>query len=405
MTRARRRWLPALLVPLALAIAVMLGLVQAGASVSLPPKSAEEILAMIARTQVRALSGTVEQNAGLGLPELPASGQGAVPGAASALEFLTGSHTARVYVDGPLKARLQILDQMAERDVVINGGDIWLYSSKENSATHLTVPAPSLAELKDALPTKPTPGMFASDMPTPDMTAPDMPTPEAMASRFLAAVDASTEVTVAEASSVAGRSVYSLVLNPRSNETLVDSVRIDVDSETGLPLGVVVRAKGQAEPAYSLAYTQLDLSKPDAALFDFTPPQGATVTEKVLPARPVPTMTQPAPDAPAPAPDATTPDATTPDATAPEVQVTPDPGSRTHGATVTGEGWDSVIALPAGSAPAELTANPQLSQALQAVDGGRALTTSLLSVLILDDGRVYAGMVPLERLQSAAAAQ
>ncbi len=389
MTRARRRWLPALLLPLALAIAVVLGSVQAGASVSLPPKSAEEILAMIARTQVRALSGTVEQNAGLGLPELPASGAGAAPGAASALEFLTGSHTARVYVDGPLKARLQILDQMAERDVVINGAEVWSYNSKDNSATHLTVPTPSLAELKDALPTKPTPGMFASDMPAPEMPEPDIPrqdvpTPEALASRFLAAVDASTEVTVAEASSVAGRSVYSLVLNPRSDETLVDSVTIDVDSETGLPLGVEVRAKGQAEPAYSLAYTQLDLSKPDAALFDFTPPQGATVIEKVLPARPVPTMTQPS---------------------TPEDQLTPGHGSRTHGATVTGEGWGSVIALPAGSAPAELTSNPQLSQALQAVDGGRALTTSLLSVLILDDGRVYAGMVPLERLQSAAAAQ
>ncbi|PRB36706.1 DUF2092 domain-containing protein [Arthrobacter sp. MYb23] len=411
MTRARRRWLPALLLPLALAIAVVLGSVQAGASVSLPPKSAEEILAMIARTQVRALSGTVEQNAGLGLPELPASGPGAAPGAASALEFLTGSHTARVYVDGPLKARLQILDQMAERDVVINGAEVWLYNSKDNSATHLTVPTPSLAELKDALPTKPTPGMFASDMPATEMPEPDIPrqdvpTPEALASRFLAAVDASTEVTVAEASSVAGRSVYSLVLNPRSDETLVDSVTIDVDSETGLPLGVEVRAKGQAEPAYSLAYTQLDLSKPDAALFDFTPPQGATVIEKVLPARPVPSMTQPStPEPDAPASDAPAPDATTPDAPAPEDQLTPGHGSRTHGATVTSEGWGSVIALPAGSAPAELTSNPQLSQALQAVDGGRALTTSLLSVLILDDGRVYAGMVPLERLQSAAAAQ
>ncbi|WP_286179848.1 DUF2092 domain-containing protein [Arthrobacter sp. ISL-95] len=363
------------MLPFALAIAVVFGAVQAGASVSLPPKSAEEIVAMIARTEVRALSGTVEQDAGLGLPELPASGQGAVPGAASALEFLTGSHTARVYVDGPLKARLQILDQMAERDVVINGGDAWFYNSQDNSATHLTVPAPE---------------MPAQNIPTPEMPTQEIPTPEAMAGRFLAAIDAGTEVTVAEASSVAGQSVYSLLLNPRSTETLVDSVSIDVDSETGLPLRVEVRAKGQAEPAYSLAYTQLDLSRPDPALFAFTPPQGATVTEKVVPAKP----DRPTPDGPP----------------APEAQATPGHGSpgddsRSHGVTVTGHGWDSVIALPAGSAPAEFTSNPQLSQALQPVDGGRALTTSLLSVLILDDGRVYAGMVPLERLQSAAAAR
>nr|WP_306294637.1 DUF2092 domain-containing protein [Paenarthrobacter nitroguajacolicus] len=374
LARTRQRWLPALLIPFALAIAVLFGSVQAGATVSLPPKAAEEILAMIARTEVRAFSGTVEQTAELGLPEVPTSGPGIAPGAVSALEFLTGSHTARVYVDGPLRARLQVLDQMAERDVVINGGDAWFYNSRDNSATHLSAPA------KPTVPEKYEPRMLP-----PDMSAPDMPTPEAMASRFLAAVDASTEVTASESSTVAGRSAYSLVLNPRSTETLVDSVTIDVDSETGLPLGVEVRANGQAEPAYSLAYTQLDLSTPDAELFNFTAPPGATVTEKVLPVKPVPTMAMPSTPVPDPA--------------------VAEPEVRGPGASVTGKGWDSVISLPAGSAPAELTSNPQLSQALQPVGGGRALTTSLLSVLILDDGRVYAGMVPLERLQSAAAAQ
>lgn len=379
MARTRQRWLPALLIPFALAIAVLLGSVQAGATVSLPPKTAEEILAMIARTEVRAFSGTVEQTAELGLPEVPTSGPGIAPGAVSALEFLTGSHTARVYVDGPLRARLQVLDQMAERDVVINGGDAWFYNSRDNSATHLTAPA------KPTAPEKYEPRMLPPDIPAPEMPTPEAPTPEAMASRFLAAVDASTEVTASESSTVAGRSAYSLVLNPRSTETLVDSVTIDVDSETGLPLGVEVRANGQAEPAYSLAYTQLDLSTPDAELFNFTPPPGATVTEKVLPVKPVPSMAMPSTPVPDPA--------------------VAEPEVRGPGASVTGKGWDSVISLPAGYAPAELTSNPQLSQALQPVGGGRALTTSLLSVLILDDGRVYAGMVPLERLQSAAAAQ
>ncbi|MFK0038305.1 outer membrane lipoprotein carrier protein LolA [Paenarthrobacter sp. NPDC090517] len=379
MARTRQRWLPALLIPLALAIAVLFGSVQAGASVSLPPKTAEEILAMIARTEVRALSGTVQQTAELGLPEVPTPGPGIAPGAVSALEFLTGSHTARVYVDGPLRTRLQVLDQMAERDVVINGRDAWFYNSRDNSATHLTVPAKPTATEKSE------PHMLPPDMTAPDMTARDMPTPEAMASRFLAAVDASTEVSAADSSIVAGRSAYSLVLNPRSTETLVDSVTINVDSETGLPLGVEVRASGQAEPAYSLAYTRLDLSTPDAELFNFTPPPGATVTEKVLPVKPVPSMAVPS----VPVPD----------------QARPVPDMRGPGASVTGKGWDSVISLPAGSAPAELTSDPQLSQALQPVPGGRALTTSLLSVLILDDGRVFAGTVPLERLQSAAAAQ
>ncbi len=38
-----------------------------------------------------------------------------------------------------------------------------------------------------------------------------------------------------------------------------------------------------------------------------------------------------------------------------------------------------------------------------AVDGGRALSSTLVSVLITDDGRVFAGAVPVERLQAAAA--
>jgi outer membrane lipoprotein-sorting protein len=360
MTRAQQRWLPALLIPVALAMAVLFGSVQAGAAVSLPSRTADEILAMIARTDVRALSGTVEQTAGLGLPELPTTGPGMAPGAASALELLTGTHTARIYVDGPSKARLQVLDQLAERDVVINGGNAWFYNSADNSATHLTAPAPSASDGKESAPTRPS-----------------MPTPEAVAGRFLAAIDSSTEVSVDDAQSVAGRTAYRLSLNPRSQETLVDSVSIDVDSQTGLPLGIEVRAKGQAEPAYSLAYTELNLSTPDAGLFEFTPPPGASITEKALPAKPVPTLASP--------PDGTQ--------------------LRHGGPAVIGKGWDAVVALPAGSVPPELVSNPQLSQALQPVAGGRALTTSLLSVLMLDDGRVYAGMVPLDRLQSAAAAQ
>jgi hypothetical protein len=43
-----------------------------------------------------------------------------------------------------------------------------------------------------------------------------------------------------------------------------------------------------------------------------------------------------------------------------------------------------------------------LEQAAVAVPGGKLLSTALVNVLILDDGRIFAGSVPLERLQSAA---
>ena len=71
-----------------------------------------------------------------------------------------------------------------------------------------------------------------------------------------------------------------------------------------------------------------------------------------------------------------------------------------------GSGWDAVLAVPAGEDAdqlAELTASPLYTQLTDAVDGGRALSTTLVSVLITDDGRVFAGSVPVERLQAAAA--
>jgi hypothetical protein len=39
------------------------------------------------------------------------------------------------------------------------------------------------------------------------------------------------------------------------------------------------------------------------------------------------------------------------------------------------------------------------------VQGGRAISTSLVNVLLTDDGRTFVGSVPLERLQAAAAAR
>lgn len=368
MARAKQRWLPALLIPLALLAAVLVGTVQAGATPTLPPKSAEEIVAMIARTEVRAFSGTVLQSSKLGLPDLNVGAPGGGQGEPSLFEFLTGSHEARIYVAGPSKARLQVLDRMAERDVVVNGTEAWFYSSADNSAVHTTLPARPEA---------------ASSPAAPDDNARNLPSPEALADRFLETMDDHTEVSVGEPATVAGRGAYTLMLVPRSTDTLVDRIAINVDSETGFPLGVTVRAKGQADPTFSASFSSFDPGVPDPALFTFTPPPGATVKEAAVTEKEAPTW--------APRPK-------TSESSGPA-------GPRHPSKDVSGQGWDSVVVLPAGSAPQGLVTNPQLAQALQPVAGGRALTTSLVSVLILDDGRVFAGMVPLERLQDVAGAR
>lgn len=363
MKRAWMRWLPAALVPVAFTAAALAGSYQAGAATSLPHKSPAEVIAMIGHANVQALSGTLQQTSDLGLPSLPTTGPAATQGPASTLELLTGSHTARVYMDGPSKARFQVMDLLAERDLVRNGNDVWLYNSADNSAAHVTLPVRQSAER--ALPSAPA---------TPGMT-----TPEALAQRFLAAVEPSTDVTVGDGTMVAGRTAYPLVITPKSNGTLVDSVTIAVDSATGLPLSVDVRARGQAASAFSLAFTDVNLSAPDVGLFAFTPPPGAAVEQKSIPA--------------APGQEARP---MVPGASGKALPVHP---------TITGSGWDAVMAFPAGAMPSQARTAPLLSQLTQAVPGGRALTTSLVTVLMLDDGRVFAGMVPLERLQAVAAAK
>lgn len=366
MTPVWKRWLPAAVVPAVIAGGAVLGTVQAGAATDLPDKTPQEVLEMVADSSVRSLSGTVAQTSELGLPQLPTdspSGESdassSVPsGVGSALELLGGSHTARVYLDGHSQARVQIMDRLAERDVIRNGRDVWLYSSKQNAATHLILPESSESE------------GHHSDKAW---------TPEDLAEHFLSSVEPSTEVTVGSDSEVAGRAAYELVLTPDSSETLVGSVSIAVDSETGLPLSVDVQARGQDAPAFEVGFMELSLEAPSDDLFNFTPPPGATVTERVVE-----------------------------DHHAKHAKG--DHGDRHQGAdgkhdkdyTKYGSGWETVIGLPADEVPAELMDSPFIAETAQEVDGGRLLSSALVNVLVTDDGRVFAGSVPLEQLQAAA---
>jgi len=102
------------LVPLAVAAVVAGGVAFASASRSdsatptLPPRSAEQLLAEVAQARVPGLSGTVVSTARLGLPELPSvAGRGGV----SLTDLVAGSHTVRVWLKGrPLEGRIRVLD-------------------------------------------------------------------------------------------------------------------------------------------------------------------------------------------------------------------------------------------------------------------------------------------------------
>ncbi|MDQ1606488.1 MAG: hypothetical protein QOJ18_855, partial [Microbacteriaceae bacterium] len=316
----------------------------------------------------RDFSGTVEQTSQLGLPQIPSSMD---PGSStlSALDALTSNHSARVYVDGPQKVRVQVMTSLAEQDFVRNGSDIWAYNSKDNTATHTTLSRTETgAKSNKAKP-------HGSGTAT---------TPAQLAERFITAVTPSTSVTVGKNTKVAGRSAYDLVLRPRSSTTLVGSVSIAVDAKTGLPLSVAVMAKGQKDAALSVAFTQLSLQALSASLFTFSPPSGAKVTEHTV-SPGIGHRTTPK------HPGAVTPD---PDAKANAKQV-----------STTGSGWSTIVSAPASALPSELTGSSLLSSATTKVTGGRLLSTSLLNVLFTTDGRVFAGSVPLAQLQAAANAK
>ena len=357
MTRTWQRWLPAGLVPAIIAAGALVGSAQAGAVVNLPDTTPEQVLAMVGQNPVQALSGTLEQTAQLGLPQLPTGGPSASSDAASVLDLLTGSHTARVYQDGPTSFRGQVMDQLAERDVVRHGTDVWVYSSQDNTATHVTLPT--------------------DDTGTDPAVQGDVPTPAQLAHQFLTTIDPSTQVTVGRDTTVAGRTAYDLVLMPRGADTLVGSVSIAVDSETGLPLRVEVQARGQHKPAFQLAFTALTLRTPAADRFQFVPPPGATVREQALPVRP-PKQARPAPSGLPSRPPVAQP-------------------------TVSGTGWDAVLEVPVAASPPQLSSSPLRTEVTRAVRGGRLLHTALVNMLLTDDGRVFAGSVPVERLQAAAA--
>ena len=61
-----------------------------------------------------------------------------------------------------------------------------------------------------------------------------------------------------------------------------------------------------------------------------------------------------------------------------------------------------IMEIKPGMDPDEVAgAQALLEQALTQVDGGRALQTSLVSVLVTDDGRILAGAVGVDQLVAA----
>jgi len=355
-SRSRRlRWAVPALVAAGVAAAAITTTSTAGASdqPKLPPKTAAELLAAVQQAHPANLSGTIVETANLGLPNLP-TGDAAGTGM-SLQSLLTGSHTMRVWYGGPTQQRVAILASMAERDVIHNGRDLWTYTSTTNEVTHSTVPS----------------GSSVADRGAPEVT------PQQAADQALQAIDPSTRVTVDSTARVAGRAAYQLALRPRDTRSLIGSVRIAIDAETSVPLRVKVFAAGASKPAIQVGFTDISFSAPNPSVFSFVKPPGATMAGQ----KPAATGTHGS-----------------------EAHSTDRPGGppASGSPSTLGSGWTTVVKMSAGLQTSG--SNGDLLRRLSTpVPAGRLIITPLVSVLVTNDGVVYAGSVSGAALQHVVA--
>src|SRR2546429_9644512 len=111
----RSRWaLPAVVVAAVAGVGIASAITAAQAAPALPPRTPAQLLAAVAGDHhaVPPLTGTVVETATLGIPQLPGSEN---PNDVTSL--LAGSHTLKIWYDGPRKLRLAAPVQMGETDL------------------------------------------------------------------------------------------------------------------------------------------------------------------------------------------------------------------------------------------------------------------------------------------------
>jgi outer membrane lipoprotein-sorting protein len=261
----------------AVAVAVVVLIVVAGAAIgasraraeptpNLPAITADQLLAssISAMKAPGSISGDVRTRLDIGLPEIPASLNGAASGVGitNALGSMIGVQRFRVWSsqDG---IRIQHVMDLQEQDLVANPSQAWFWDSATSTATKLRAAG-------------------LSSLPAPPTTAPDQMAnadPLVLAKHLLTRASACGAVTVGAPAVVAGRDAYVLHFTPASDRTLVGDVAIAVDAQTRLPLDVSITPVGGPAPSVEAGFTSVSFDPIDPSMFDFTPPSDATVRD------------------------------------------------------------------------------------------------------------------------------
>lgn len=255
----RARWaVPAGAVAITGAVIAATLIPSAQASPVLPVRSAAQLLAAVGGStgRVAPFTGTVVENASLGLPNLPG-----VDDPTSPVSMLAGNHTVKIWYGGPGRVRVSLPGQMSESDIIRNGDTVWLWKSMQNTVTKLQLPASPHHRVQPRLPVL---------------------TPQQAAKQAMAAIGPSTRVSVQTNVVVAGQDAYQLVLAPKSTSSLIGQVRIAVDAKNSVPLRVQVYPRHAASPAFQVGFQSISFVPPAAANFNFTPPPGAKVSTQTF---------------------------------------------------------------------------------------------------------------------------
>ena len=413
-----KRWLPAIIAPSLIAAGAVAIPLQANA-VDLPDLTPQQVM-LLMDGEVTGFSGTIVKTSDLGLPPLemssmmdeetikemeekmPEGFEDFVPqlieqnAITQAVELIAGTHRIRVYAS-EAGMRVQVLDPMSQRDLIVNENEFWVYNAREATAMTGTFDY----EVSEA--DKADMQARAQEM-IEDYAAQlqlDLSNPEAVADYLMQIIGEATEVSVGKDHMVAGRTAYQLVAQPKAENSLIESVLVSVDSETGMALDVKVFSVEKDTPVFQIGFESISFDTPDASLFSFTPPAGTTVTKLEVPAE----LEAELGDLKARyESEYEGKELTEEEKAAMKAEL----DARLEGQPMPeliGESWDSVVYLPAipSEVPMDLLENELFADLMVTVEGGKVFSTPVMNVLVTDSGEVYAGAVTIEYLQEVAA--
>jgi outer membrane lipoprotein-sorting protein len=415
-----KRWVPAVVVSSVIAAGTITIPLQANA-VDLPDLTPQQVMLLMDK-EITGFSGTIVKTSDLGLPALEMSSmmsedmvkemeekmpdgfeefipslieQNAIT---QAVELISGTHKIRVYAS-EVGVRVQVLDPMSQRDLIVNKNEMWAYDAKNATATTAkfedyvsefggAVTDADKAKLETEL--KASLEEYAAKLQL------DISSPEAVADYLMEMIGESTDVTVGKEHRIAGRSAYQLIAKPKAQNSLIESVFVSVDSETGMALDVKVYSVEQEAPAFQVGFESVSFETPDAALFNFTAPAGTKIQNLEIP-------TELEAELKALKKDYEAKPFSEADFAAKKAELEAKYADQPKPELI-GEGWESVVYLPAmpKEVPMDLLENELFADLLTQVAGGKVFSTPIANVLITDAGKVYAGAVTIEFLQQVA---